>query len=189
MSISPLPIVLTEGERLTAQQSQSSNRTNTWRLVPLPKESLSKQCSSNRTNTWRLVLAFRAETGRARSSNRTNTWRLVPNDEQHRMANGSSNRTNTWRLVLNLQTIYLKDCSSNRTNTWRLVPTLLKRLKSKCFLWFGFAKNGLTQFVMGLGMVVFAQNLHLIECGAALTFADGAGVVNIQQMQSGHKAI
>jgi len=62
-------------------------------------------------------------------------------------------------------------------------------LKSKCFLWFGFAKNGLTQFVMGLGMVVFAQNLHLIECGAALTFADGAGVVNIQQMQSGHKAI
>ena len=123
MSISPLPIVLTEGERLTAQQSQSSNRTNTWRLVRgmnFSKESF---------------------------------------------------------------------CSSNRTNTWRLVPTLLKRLKSKCFLWFGFAKNGLTQFVMGLGMVVFAQNLHLIECGAALTFADGAGVVNFQQMQSGHKAI
>ncbi len=49
-------------------------------------------------------------------------------------------------------------------------------------------KNGLTQFVMGLGMVVFAQNLHLIECGAALTFADGAGVVNIQQMQGGDRA-
>ena len=50
------------------------------------------------------------------------------------------------------------------------------------FLAFGCQKSSHFQFKVGSGMVVFAQHHHLVQGGAALALADGAGVVNLKQM-------